>query len=81
MFCTCNSGFFGQSTNVNVLISDLFPTCSDLKSFNKARRVTGEPSMKNGIYAIDIDGPLGLSPFAVVCSGYATQIPNYRGNV
>ena len=60
-------------------VSELFPTCSDKKRYNRKYRVSGENWMKNGFHTIDPDGVLGVRPFVVKCSGYITQIPVYPG--
>ncbi|KAL4228481.1 hypothetical protein ACF0H5_011528 [Mactra antiquata] len=53
---------------------EIFPNCAEMKLAEKFRLVS-ESKMENKDYIVDPDGPGGVEPFVVTCTGSETSLP------
>ena len=63
------------------LISETFKTCRDLVNRNKDVFGSGRLSSVGRYFTIDPDGPFGVDPFTVRCSGRRTIVEVDDGNL
>lgn len=63
----------------NIYVSELFPNCADLQTFDDEYHLESEYSIDNSYQTIDPDGEGGVEPFTVHCTLKRTTVTTVVG--